>query len=247
MAQCDKQSHHPTDERDPCSECRHFGGEKAQCKIAQNTSYNDAVYRQMLVRRDYEYKLVPFMTARSKGPMPAERIKDGWQGQSAEALMAKGDFLPLGVRECPRAFIVPARESTQRTKSKNYLAKEAQRLSHSSSLPSLSQPWQGYQQSLPPSPFGPTQPAQPAMCPMRPLPPPPPPAYPVVGHAAPMFWAPQPGVWAPQYPYGYQLPYPMQTPTPLPQPQHFTYPPPPPPSMPVVSPSPLYSFALSEH
>jgi hypothetical protein len=217
MAQCDKQSHHPTDERDPCSECRHFGGEKAQCKIAPNTSYNDTVYRQMLVRRGkYEYKLAPYMTARTKGPMQAERVKDGWQGQSAEALMAKGDFLPPGVRDCPRAFIVPARESTQRTKSKKFLAKEAHRLSHSSSLPSLSQSWQSYPQSSPLSAFGP---AQPTMWPTQPPPPPPPPAYPVPGHAAPMFWAPQPGVWAPQYAYGYQMPYPMQMPTPLPQPQ----------------------------
>lgn len=50
MAQCDKQSRHPTDERDPCSECRHFGGEKRRCSIAPNSSYNDHVYRQMLVR-----------------------------------------------------------------------------------------------------------------------------------------------------------------------------------------------------
>jgi hypothetical protein len=176
------------------------------------------------------------MTARSKGPMPAERVKDGWQGQSTEALMAKGDFLPLGVRECPRAFIVPARESTQRTKSKRYLAKEAQKFSHSSSLPSLSQPWQGHQQSLPPSPFGPAQPAQPAMWPIQPPPPPPPPAYPVAGHAAPMFWAPQPGVWTPQYPYGYQMPYAIQVPALLQQPSPFAYPaPPPPPSFPTVS------------
>jgi hypothetical protein len=241
MAQCDKQSHDPSDGRDPCSECRHFGGEKVECTLAPNLSYNDAIYRQMLGRGDnHEYKIVPFMTARTKGPMPAERVKDGWQGQSAEALMAKGDFLPPGVRDCPRAFIVPARESTRRARDKKYLADRAQRLSQSSSLPPFSQWWRGHSQSSPLSPF---TPAQPAMWPMQP----PPPAYPVAGHVAPIFWAPQPGIWTPHYPYGHQMPYPMQMPVPLPQPLPFAYSTPPAPPSPAVSLSPLYSLAPSDH
>lgn len=93
-------------------------------------SYNDTVYRQMLVRgARFEYKLPPFITARSKGPMAPERVKDDWQGQSAEVLMAKGDFLPPGVRDCPRAFVVPARESGERAKSRRFRANQRQRLS----------------------------------------------------------------------------------------------------------------------
>lgn len=249
MAQCDKQSRHPTDERDPCSECRHFGGEKVRCRIAPNSSYNDQVYRLMLGRGgEYEHKLPPFISARSKGPMPAERIKIDWQGQSAETLMAKGDFLPPGVRDCPRAFTVPARESGERAKSRRFHANQRQRLSQSTSLPSFPQTWQG--NSHPPisSPYGSAQPTA-----LSSQPPP----------VVPMAWASQPGVWIPQYAVSYQapypqatypqwpyahappyphVPYPTQMPTPLPQRLHIpTYvpppppPPPPPPSFPVVS------------
>ena len=228
MAQCDKQSRHPTDERDPCSECRHFGGEKRRCSIAPNSSYNDHVYRQMLVRGgEHEYKLPPFISARNKGPMPAERVKADWKGESAETLMAKGDFLPPGVRDCPRAFTVPARESAQRAKSKRYLANQSQRLSQSTSLPSISQPWQLNSQ---PSFMPPQGPAQPVMWPLQPPP------------VMPMVWEPQPGVWIPQYSVDYQapyphVPYPTWMPAPLPQRPHFpapALPPPPPPSFPVV-------------
>ena len=194
-AQCDKQSRHPTDERDPCSECRHFGGEKVQCQLSWTMSYNDTVYRQMLVRRGgHEYKLPSFVQARNKGPMPTERVKADWKGQSAEVLLAKGDFLPSGVRDCPRAFTVPPRESTQRAKSKRFLANQSQRLSHSSSLPSYSQPWQGYSQSSFMTPHGP---AQPVVWPSQPPP------------VSPMIWAPQPVLWTPQYAVGYQMPYPQ--------------------------------------
>jgi hypothetical protein len=190
MAQCDKLSRHPSDERDPCSECRHFGGDKVHCKLATNGSYNDAVYRQMLVRcGPHEYKLAPFMSARKKGPMPAERVKSDWQGQSPDVLMAKSDLLPPGVRDCPRAFIVPARESGGRAKSRAFHANEAQRLSQSSSQPP--QPWQGYSHSPFMPPLGPSQPAVYTL-PLSPPPPPPPPAvvparHPVTGHVAPAF------------------------------------------------------------
>ncbi|KAH0282694.1 hypothetical protein M436DRAFT_62605 [Aureobasidium namibiae CBS 147.97] len=228
MRECDKQSHHPTDERDPCSECRHFGGEKVQCQLSWSMSYNDAVYRQMLVRHgDHEYKLPPFVQARSKGPMPTERVKTDWQGQSAEFLLAKGDFLPTGVRDCPRAFTVPARESSQRIKNKRFLANQSQRLSQSSPLAIHSQPWQGYSQSSFMTPHGPTQPV------VWPSQPPPVP---------PMIWAPHPVLWTPQYAAGHQMPYPhmpypFQMPASLPRRPHFPSraPPPPPPSFPVNS------------
>jgi len=199
-------------------------------------SYNDTVYRQMLARRgDHEYKLPSFVQARNKGPMPTVRVKADWKGQSAEVLLAKGDFLPPGVRDCPRAFTVPARESTQRAKSKRFHANEARRLSHSSPLPSHSQPWQGYSQSSFMTPHGP---AQPVVWPSQPPPVP------------PMIWAPQPVLWTPQYAIGYQMPYPqmpypVQMPASLPQRPHLPAPPAPlpPSSFPVVS--IIHPFLLS--
>lgn len=56
------------------------------------------------------------MSARKQGPMPAECVNADWQGQIPDVLMAKGDLLAPGVRDCPRAFIVPARESDERAK-----------------------------------------------------------------------------------------------------------------------------------
>ncbi|THX76668.1 hypothetical protein D6D08_05257 [Aureobasidium pullulans] len=136
LRECDKQSRDPSSERDPCSECRHFGGEKARCSLAANTSYNDGVYRQMLTRRgEHEYRLPAFTGARTKGPMPAERVKTGWQGQSADALRSKGDILPPGVRDCPRAFIVPPREGAQRARNKKFVGDERPRSSQASSQP----------------------------------------------------------------------------------------------------------------
>lgn len=107
---------------------------------------------------DYEYKLPPFVQARGKGPMPAECVKGDWQGQSAEVVLAKGDFLPPGVRDCPRAFVVPARESNQRMKIKRFHANEAQRLSGLSALPTFPQQWQGYPQPSFAPPYVPAQP-----------------------------------------------------------------------------------------
>lgn len=199
----------------------------------------------MLVRRgEHGYKLVPFVQARSKGPMPADRVKADWQGQSAEVLLAKGDFLPSGVRDCPRAFTVPARESTQRSKNKKYLTNEAQRISQSSSLPSFSHQWQGYPQSSFAPLYGPAQPygcAQPVAWPSQP------PTVPSVIRAL------QPVLWTPQYATGHQvpylqMPYHTQMPVPLPQRSHFPHPapPPPPPSFPLVSFTYPFPLVLSE-
>jgi hypothetical protein len=45
-------------------------------------------------------------------PMPANKIKADWQGETKEALLAKPDMLPAGVRACPRAFLHPPRPSS---------------------------------------------------------------------------------------------------------------------------------------
>jgi hypothetical protein len=204
------------------------------------------------------------MSARKKGPMPAERVKSDWKGQSPDVLMAKGDLLPPGVRDCPRAFIVPARESGGRAKSRAFHANEAQRLSQSSPQPP--QPWQGYSHSPFMPPFGPPQPVVYTL----PPPPPPPPAvvparYPVTGYIAPAFWSPQPAIWTPQYGNSHQVPYPQapypqmpysQVPyphvsyppqMPAPQQPQFPYPAPPPTPSPVVSMIYTSLLPLSDH
>ena len=42
-------------------------------------------------------------------PMPADRIKIGWQGETKETLLGKADMLPSVVRALPRAYLVPPR------------------------------------------------------------------------------------------------------------------------------------------
>lgn len=112
LAQCDKKQRGP-DDRDPCSECRHFGGTECACTLSMESSYNTVVYDKLLSRGHvYDYTLAP-PDDRVKGPMPPHRIKKGWVGQTKEQLLMKPDFLPSGVRECPRAFVVTPQEHLQ--------------------------------------------------------------------------------------------------------------------------------------
>ena len=50
--------------------------------------------------------------------MPIDKVKANWQGESKEALLSKLDMLPPGVRDCPRAYLVPSRPSTVAKKSR---------------------------------------------------------------------------------------------------------------------------------
>lgn len=77
-------------------------------------SCNDVVFDMMLASGlENAYVLPP--EERVNAPMPPHRVKQGWVGQSREQLLAKPDFLPLGVRDCPRAFIVSPYKFYQRT------------------------------------------------------------------------------------------------------------------------------------
>jgi hypothetical protein len=143
--QCDKHLRAP-DARDPGSECRQFGGPNRQCTPAKNTSYNDGVYRLMLIRYREEppYSLPAFKTARNnKGPISANNVRPDWQGQSAETLLSKPDFLPSAVRTCPRAFTVPQRSSISRDNSRLWNAQHQNPARRMSGAP-----------PPPPSPYG---------------------------------------------------------------------------------------------
>jgi hypothetical protein len=52
--------------------------------------------------------------------MPANKIKADWQGETKEALLAKPDMLPTGVRACPRAFLQPPRPSSAMKSAKDW-------------------------------------------------------------------------------------------------------------------------------
>ena len=124
LLQCDKQGR-PGDD-DPCSECRQFGGENRQCVLAPDISYNKVVWDQM-VKHGPPYTLPPptnpLLGKKKKPatPMPAHRVRDDWVGQSRVELLAKQDFLPAGVRERPRAFVVDPGRSNTRSKGSNWV------------------------------------------------------------------------------------------------------------------------------
>ncbi|KAH0341669.1 hypothetical protein KCU83_g9583, partial [Aureobasidium melanogenum] len=66
----------------------------------------------------YDYTLAP-PGDRTGSPMPPHRIKKGWVGRTKDQLLAKSDFLPTGVRDCPRAFVVTPHECLQRMRRKS--------------------------------------------------------------------------------------------------------------------------------
>ncbi|KAH0359769.1 hypothetical protein KCU65_g9777, partial [Aureobasidium melanogenum] len=113
LRECDKKQR-DADDRDPCSECRNFGGTKCKCTLSKECSYNNVVYDKLLSRGHvHDYTLTP-PCDRVGGPMPPHRVKKGWVGQTKEKLLAKPDSLPSGVRDCLRAFVVVPREHLQR-------------------------------------------------------------------------------------------------------------------------------------
>ncbi|KAK0254320.1 hypothetical protein B0A54_04452 [Friedmanniomyces endolithicus] len=117
MYKCDKLVHAAGPE-DPCSECRHFGGPGCKCTLNNTMSYNDQAWRTMLQRGNHDYTL-PADNSRTEGTsnkpppseMPEHELKPGWTGASKDALVAAADYLPSGVRDCPRAYLVPATET----------------------------------------------------------------------------------------------------------------------------------------
>ncbi|THZ86300.1 hypothetical protein D6C84_02667 [Aureobasidium pullulans] len=49
---------------------------------------------------------------------------DNWQGLSKEDLLALPDFLPAGVRDCPRAYLVKPRQTNTGKKNSTFRANE---------------------------------------------------------------------------------------------------------------------------
>jgi len=122
LMQCDKVGRGGLD--DPCSECRHFGGARRECRLALNSSYNSVAYTTMLAYTDHTLPAYRSPEFSSKGPnqeMPDYLVKADWKGQTRQELIAKPDFLPAGVRDCPRAFTAPPGQSYQRAKTRQYL------------------------------------------------------------------------------------------------------------------------------
>jgi hypothetical protein len=105
--------------------------------LATNTSYNDQAWSVMMNRgRDHSYTL-PAARGRDEfnwkegvapGPMPANNIKADWQGETKEALLAKPDMLPTGVRACPRAFLQPPRPSSAMKSTQNWAISNKRKL-----------------------------------------------------------------------------------------------------------------------
>lgn len=54
-------------------------------------------------------------------PMATHDIKADWRGKTKEELVDMPSWIPQDMREHPRAYLVPARESRNNTKSKAYL------------------------------------------------------------------------------------------------------------------------------
>lgn len=111
MISCDKRGGGGLN--DPCSECRWFGGLSCECVLATNTSYSDELWKQMLAREPFDYAL-PSATSReaplgeervAPSPMPDNKVKHGWEGESREELLRKPDMLPSYVRGLPRAYL----------------------------------------------------------------------------------------------------------------------------------------------
>lgn len=79
----------------------------------------------MLVRGRFDYTL-PAEKSReaprgknmvTPAPMPNDKIKHGWTGETKEQLLAKPDMLPPYVRALPRAYLVAPRASSSEKKS----------------------------------------------------------------------------------------------------------------------------------
>jgi hypothetical protein len=104
---------------DPCSECRHFGGDKANCVRQEAVTMNSAQWQLFTFREKQGFDLPAFRprdeTVVSRGPrstsvaeaMRADKIKPGWQGETREALLATPDLLTEDIRRHPRKYFHP--------------------------------------------------------------------------------------------------------------------------------------------
>lgn len=130
FTQCDKVGR-DAGGKDPCSECRWFGGDDGgrYCDVAEYSSVNDALWKIMIDAWETEYTL-PEQTHRlappetvdwedyppgyvkpPPTPMAEENVKADWQGKSKEELLNTPSWIPSDMREHPRAYLVPARNS----------------------------------------------------------------------------------------------------------------------------------------
>ena len=139
VKQCDKAGR--GGKEDPCSECRHFGGPNCQCVLVKAQSYNDMLWKEMMKRRNAGYTLPAEADRKAAkaptkdkpnppvpSPMPANKVKLDWQGESETTLLESKPFIPAYVRALPRAYLVPPENlSSQEKKSQMWHAQEAKR------------------------------------------------------------------------------------------------------------------------
>jgi hypothetical protein len=104
---------------DPCSECRHFGGDKANCVRQGAVTMNSAQWQLFTSRERQGFDLPEFRSrdetavSRSARPtsvaeaMGSDKIKPGWQGETREMLLAKPDLLTEDIRRHPRKYFHP--------------------------------------------------------------------------------------------------------------------------------------------
>lgn len=110
--QCDKVGR--PDANDPCSECRHFAGRKAEC-VLHTKPMNDAQWATMMTRSREGYNLPPYKDRdevkykkkQAVFPEPMENVKADWEGETADQLRKKGDFLNADIRAHPRKYLDP--------------------------------------------------------------------------------------------------------------------------------------------
>ena len=124
---CDKAGRDPGPE-DPCSECRHFGGDKAQCVRQSAVTMNSAQWQLFITREKQDFTLPAFrprdetIVSRSDRPsfvpqaMGSDKVKPDWRGETREALLARPDLLTEDIRCHPRKYFYPPGQS--RTKAK---------------------------------------------------------------------------------------------------------------------------------
>ncbi|KAF2995846.1 hypothetical protein E8E13_002982 [Curvularia kusanoi] len=85
-----------------CSKCHWFGGQKCYCMLAKDTSYNDQIWSVMIDRGKYHNYTILAAKGRKEvnskngvtpEPMPANKIKADWQGETEKVLLSKPDML----------------------------------------------------------------------------------------------------------------------------------------------------------
>ncbi|KAM0706795.1 hypothetical protein Q7P35_006125 [Cladosporium inversicolor] len=181
MLKCDKVGRAAGGD-DPCSECRWFAGNPGAqpCVLSKTNTVNDALCRMMLNAPSSAYMLPeqihrltppkgkatkdgkPRAVKPAPAPMAAEDIKAGWDGKTKEELVDLPSWIPQDMREHPRAYLVPARESHNIAKAKAFVKENPDvrsMPSGSASNASLKRPLesastsQGSRLLLPPPPF----------------------------------------------------------------------------------------------